>query len=64
LTVLRVHDVLASADHTVVLATIRAERAGRQIALNVVHIIHAENGKATEIWTHSSDPAGAAHFWS
>ena len=58
------HDVLVSADHTVVLATIRAERAGRQLALNVVHVIHTENGKATEIWTHSTDPAGAAHFWS
>jgi ketosteroid isomerase-like protein len=59
-----IHDVLASADHTVVLATIHAERAGKQIQLNLVHVIHAENGKATEVWTHSSDPGGAAAFWS
>ena len=58
------HDVLASADHTVALVTVRAERAGKQLALNLVHVIHAENGKATEIWTHSSDPAAAAAFWS
>ena len=58
------HDVLVSADHTVVLATIRAERAGKQLQLNIVHVIHAENGKATEVWTHSSDPAAAAEFWS
>jgi ketosteroid isomerase-like protein len=58
------HDVLASNDHTVALATIRAERAGKQLQLNLVHVIHAENGKATEVWTHSSDPAGAAEFWS
>jgi uncharacterized protein len=58
------HDVLVSADHTVVLATIRAERAGKQLALNVVHVIHTENGKATDIWTHPSDPVGAARFWS
>ena len=58
------HDVLVSADHTVVLATIRAERAGKQLELNLVHVIHAEGGKATEVWTHSSDPAGAAQFWS
>ena len=58
------HDVLVSTDHTVVLATIHAERAGKQFALNVVHVMHTENGKATEIWTHSTDPAGAAHFWS
>jgi ketosteroid isomerase-like protein len=58
------HDVLVSNDHTVALATIRAERAGKQLQLNVVHVIHAENGKATEVWTHSSDPAAAAAFWS
>jgi len=58
------HDVLASDDHTVVLATVHAQRAGKQIQLNLVHVIHAENGKATEIWTHSTDPAGAAEFWS
>ena len=58
------HDVLSSNDHTVVLATISAERAGKQFKLNLVHVIHTENGKATEVWTHSSDPAGAAKFWS
>lgn len=58
------HDVLVSDDHTVVLATIRAQRTGKQLQLNLVHVIHAENGKATEIWTHSSDPASAAEFWS
>jgi len=58
------HDVLVSNDHTVALTTIRAERAGKQFQLNLVHVIHAENGKATEVWTHSSDPAAAAQFWS
>jgi uncharacterized protein len=58
------HDVLVSPDHTVALTTIRAERAGKQLQLNLVHVIHAENGKATEIWTHSSDPGAAAEFWS
>ena len=58
------HDVLVSTDHTVALTTIRAQRAGKQLQLNLVHVIHAENGKATEVWTHSSDPAAAAEFWS
>jgi len=58
------HDVLVSNDHTVALTTIRAGRAGKQLQLNLVHVIHAENGKATEVWTHSSDPAVAAEFWS
>jgi ketosteroid isomerase-like protein len=60
----QLHDVLVSSDHTVVLATVTAERAGRQLQLSLVHVIHAENGKATEMWTHSTDPAGAASFWS
>jgi uncharacterized protein len=58
------HDVLVSQDHTVALATIRAQRAGKHLQLNLVHVIHGANGKATEIWTQSSDPAGAAEFWS
>jgi uncharacterized protein len=60
----QVHDVLVSNDHTVVLVTISAERAGKQLQLKLVHVIHAENGKATEVWTHSADPAAAAQFWS
>jgi uncharacterized protein len=58
------HDVLVSNDHTVALATIRAQRAGKQLQINLVHVIHGENGKATEVWTSSSDPAAAAAFWS
>lgn len=57
------HDVLVSNDHTVALATIRAERSGKQLQLNLVHVIHSENGKATEVWTYSSDPAAAAEFF-
>jgi len=58
------HDVLVSPDHTVALTTIRTERAGKRLQLNLTHVIHAENGKATEVWTQSSDPAAAAEFWS
>jgi ketosteroid isomerase-like protein len=58
------HDVLVSNDHTIVLATIRAERAGKQLQDNIVHVIHGENGKAAEVWSLSSDPAAAAQFWS
>ncbi len=57
------HDVLVSDDHTVVLAKVRAERDGKHLQLNLVHVIHVENGKATEIWTHTSDPTAAAEFW-
>jgi ketosteroid isomerase-like protein len=57
------HDVLVSDDHAVALTTMRAQRPGKSVQLNLVHVIHSENGKATEVWTHSSDPAGAARFW-
>jgi uncharacterized protein len=60
----QLHDVLVSDDHTVALTTIRAERSGNQIQLSLVHVIHSANGKATEIWTHSADPAAAAQFWA
>ena len=53
-----------SDDRTVVFTAIRAGRAGKQLELNLVHVIRAENGKATEVWTQSSDPAAAAEFWS
>jgi ketosteroid isomerase-like protein len=53
-----------SDDRTVVFNAIRAERAGKQLQINLVHVIHAENGKVTEVWTQSSDPAAAADFWS
>jgi len=53
-----------SDDRTVVFTAIRAGRASKQLQLNLVHVIHAENGKATEVWTQSSDPAAAAEFWS
>lgn len=53
-----------SDDRTVVFTAIRAGRAGKQLQLNLVHRIRAENGKATEVWTQASDPAAAADFWS
>jgi ketosteroid isomerase-like protein len=58
------HDVLVSNDHTVALATIRAERSGKKLQLNLVHVIHSVNGKATEVWTYTSDPTAAAEFWA
>jgi ketosteroid isomerase-like protein len=53
-----------SDDRTVVFAAIRAERAGKQLQLNLVHVIRAENGRVIEVWTQSSDPPAAAEFWS
>jgi len=60
-----VHDVLHNDDHTVVLATVRGQRAGKQLQDNIVHVIHGNGaGKATEIWTTHNDPAAQEAFWS
>ena len=51
------HDVLASNDHVVVLATLRAQRAGKHLQDNAVHVMQGDGtGKATEVWTSGSDP--------
>jgi len=61
---LELHDVLANDAHTVTLATIRAERAGKQYQDNLVQVAHVQSGKAAEIWTHPADPYAAEEFWS
>ena len=61
---LELHDILANDNHTVTLATIRAERAGKHYQDNLVQVAHVQNGKVTEIWTHPADPDAAGEFWS
>jgi len=29
-----------------------------------VQVIHVQNGKAIEVWTHAADPYAAEQFWS
>ncbi len=58
------HDVIANDNHTISLATVTAERAGKQYHDNLVHVMHVRDGKATEVWTHAADPFAAAEFWS
>jgi uncharacterized protein len=58
------HDVVTNDAHTVSLAAVSAERSGKQLRDNITHVIHAENGMATEIWTSPGDPAAEAAFWS
>jgi ketosteroid isomerase-like protein len=52
---IELHDVLGDDDHVVVLGTARAERGGRQLEVNVVHVFHVRDGKVTEAWTHHGD---------
>lgn len=59
-----VHDVLASEDHVAVLATLSAERAGRRLVTNEVHVWHLDNGLATEFWACPSDAYAEDEFWT
>src|SRR6266699_1976618 len=52
---LELHDILANDNHTVTLATISAERAGKHYQDNLVQVAHVQNGKVTEIWRHRAD---------
>lgn len=46
-----VHDVLANDDHVVVLHGARAERGGKKLDVNALHLFHVRDGKITEVWT-------------
>jgi ketosteroid isomerase-like protein len=48
------------------LSTLRSQYFAENVVWHVAGTgpLATENGKATEIWTHSTDPADAAHFWS
>jgi ketosteroid isomerase-like protein len=60
---LELHTVLADDVHTVALLTAYAERKGRTLTENIVHITHVRDGKTSEFWEAFTDPAGIAAFW-
>jgi len=61
---MEVHDVLANDDHVVVLHSARAERGGKQMDLNALHLFHLRDGKVTEVWTVHHDLYAWDDFWS
>jgi ketosteroid isomerase-like protein len=61
---IELHDVIGNDDHVVALHTTRAERAGRQLEINVVQVFHVRDGKVTEAWTHHGDLYSMDEFWA
>jgi uncharacterized protein len=61
---IELHDVIGNDEHVVALTTVRAERAGRQLADNSIQLFHVRDGKATEVWTHPADLYASDEFWS
>lgn len=53
-----VHDVIASDVHAVVLLTVRASIAGRDLADKAVHVCHVRDGRVSEVWAYHWDQRG------
>ena len=59
-----VHDVLASEEHAVVLARVRARRAGKTIEHGQYsHVCHFQDGKLSEAWIVDVDPYELDEFF-
>ena len=58
------HDVTASDHHGVGLVKDLAEREGRTLAMNNVHVWQVTDGALTEIWIYPGDLYAWDEFWS
>lgn len=61
---LDVHAILADDDHGVVLVTSHAQRDGRTLSSHDVHVKHLRDGRTSEFWSTTSDPAATLAFWA
>lgn len=59
-----VHDILANDEHGIVLVNGTAERDGKRLVANSVHVHHIRNGKTAELWDHPTDLYELDEFWS
>ncbi len=61
---LELHDLLANDEHVVVLMRERAERDGRVLDANAVHVWHVRGGKAVQFWGIPADVGAFERFWA
>jgi ketosteroid isomerase-like protein len=61
---LELHDLLASDDHVVALATEMGTRGDKSLSAQTVHVWHVREGKATEFWGLAADTYALDEFWS
>ena len=59
-----VHDVVGNDSHVVVLHAARAERNGKRLDLNALHLFHVRDGKVIEAWTVHHDLYAWDGFWA
>jgi uncharacterized protein len=58
-----IHDALANDEHAVGLVKLRAERNGKTLDVNDVHVWHVTDGKFSEFWSHLFDLYAFDEFW-
>ena len=58
------HDIIANADHVVLLADATATRNGRTLAYRVAEIYHVKDGRIIERWAFSDDTAAITAFFA
>jgi ketosteroid isomerase-like protein len=61
---MRVHDILVSDEHAVVLHETTFSRSGRTASMKYADVYHVRNGKITEHWHLAVDPHADDEFWS
>lgn len=59
-----VHDVIGGEEHTIGLVHVHAERNGKVLDQNGVHVAHLRDGRVSEFWQFNEDDAAGAAFWS
>ena len=58
------HDIIANADHVVLLAEATATRNGRTLVYRVAEIYHVKDGRIIERWAFSDDTAAITAFFA
>jgi uncharacterized protein len=60
---LDVHDILANDHHGVAMVYSQAQREGKTLADNTIHVFELEDGMVKEFWGYPSDMYTADDFW-
>jgi ketosteroid isomerase-like protein len=59
-----VHDFLGSDEHAVAIASVSAERDGKSMTDQYVHVCHFRDGRLTEAWILNFDPNKADELFA
>ena len=61
---LEVEDILANDNHATAIVRMTAERDGKALSMNAVHVYRIEDGLTKEFWSFDEDQAADDAFWS